>query len=573
MAARRRKTNFERTERTFLKIILGIGGGLVLLILLGVGGFNLYQKWEQRHLVRVAVAYMSGGDLRASSLSAQRAFQIYPSADTARIIAQIAERSGDRSALGWRRKVLELEPQSKEDALSLVRTALRNNDLGTAEKTLAAFDDKAKQTADYHAASGRLAEMKKDLGTSEFHWEKAAEIAPNEPSYQFQLALVRLETGDPTKRESARAALERLKKDPKQRVAALRTLVADDAAHHEEPQKLRLLAEELQDCPEAAFNDRIIYLEILRQLHDPAFAEYLEKLKKEAPADPANLSSLVNWMSVNNMETAALEFTSRLPADSLEKWPVPPTICETYAKLKDWAGLETLAAKVQWKSHEYLGNAYLARALRGQSRDADAEKAWIIAQRQASNQPQSISNLARAVSAWGWQSEAADLLWSLTKFPETRIEALQALYQLYASRSDTSGLYRALLRMSLIAPDDITVKNNLAQISLLLGAEVARAQKMASEVYASDPSNPAFVSTYAFSLYTAGDVEAAIQVMDKLPANRLKEPSLAAYYGVFLAAVGRNEKASEFLQVGAKAMLLPEEEALVAKAKATIEQH
>jgi hypothetical protein len=49
----------------------------------------------------------------------------------------------------------------------------------------------------------------------------------------------------------------------------------------------------------------------------------------------------------------------------------------------------------------------------------------------------------------------------------------------------------------------------------------------------------------------------------------LRDPSLAAYYGIILAAAGDAAKAREYLKIGASARLLPEEKALLAKAERT----
>ena len=185
---------------------------------------------------------------------------------------------------------------------------LRVNDLTTAEKTLNGLSEAAKQTAGYHAAFGRLAEMKKNPVQAEIHWAKASEIAPENTSYQFQLALIRLATNDQAKRESALKVLERLRADPKQRAVATRTLILDGVARKEDAHRMRSLAKELQNYPEAPFSDRLLYLEILRQLRDPEFAEYLKKLEDEAASRPADLAALISWMAGNETAAAAVEF-------------------------------------------------------------------------------------------------------------------------------------------------------------------------------------------------------------------------------------------------------------------------
>jgi Flp pilus assembly protein TadD len=178
--------------------------------------------------------------------------------------------------------------------------------------------------------------------------------------------------------------------------------------------------------------------------------------------------------------------------------------------------------------------------------------------------------LSRAVSHWDWQKETLELLWALTKHPETQFEALEALYQRYTEAADTPGLHRVLVRLAELMPEDARIQNNLAQVSLLLNVDVQRARKLAADLYSKEGSNPGYASTYAFALYTKGDLNGALEVMNGLNGAQLHEPSLAAYYGIFLAAAGYTAKAREYLKVAASAKLLPEESALLAKAESSL---
>jgi hypothetical protein len=87
--------------------------------------------------------------------------------------------------------------------------------------------------------------------------------------------------------------------------------------------------------------------------------------------------------------------------------------------------------------------------------------------------------------------EAVDLLWALSKDPGEQKEALRSLYQHYAEVGYTPGLYRVLLRLAEAIPGDLALQNNLAQIALLLDADIARARRLAVEVYRKEPANPA----------------------------------------------------------------------------------
>lgn len=562
----------EKNERRFIKLIIGGLVALILVVVLVGTSLFLFHRWQERHLVRMAAAYLSGGDLKAAALSARRAFQLNPSsAAAARTMAQIADRSDDPTAPEWWRKTLDLQPHNAEDTLALVRSALRLNDLTTAQKALDTLDETAKRTAAYYAASGRLAEMKKNLVEAERHWTKASEIAPDNMSYQFQLALIRLGTNDQAKRNFAVEALERLRTDPKQRVAATRTLIADGMVHHAEPKRLKALARALQTYPEIQFNDRLLYLEILRAVQDSEFPEYLEKLQQDAAANPADLTNLLSWMSNNETAQTAITFAKSLPPELVTKWPVSASLASAYVSVKDWEGLEKLVGGMEWTSFDFMRHAYLSRALREQDKKLLADQEWVAAQKEASQQPQGLLMLARTAAGWNWETETVDLLWALARSNDTRLEALQTLYQHYTNLGDTSGLYRTLRRLVEALPEDLALQNNLAQVSLLLGVDVERAKKIAAEVREKEPSNGAYVSTYAFSLYVSGDINTALQIMEKLSLDQLREPSVAAYYGVVLAALGHKQKAREYLNRGVGARFLPEERAMIARAESTLQ--
>ncbi|MEY2563846.1 MAG: hypothetical protein QOH88_2039 [Verrucomicrobiota bacterium] len=564
-------THSEKTERSFIKLIVGGLVGLVLFIVLIVAGVHFFHRWQERHLVRVSAAYLSGGDVKAAALTARRAYQMNPdNADAARMIAQIADKAGERAAVDWWRKVVDLQPHNSEDALAFIRAALRFNELALADKALASLGEPVRQTAGYHAAAGRIAEVKKNLAEAESHYSKAAELEPGNGAYQFQFAVVRLESADTAKREAAREALERLRNDPKQRTAATRALIVDGVSHRADTKHMQMLAGELQNYPEATLNDRLLYLEILRQLHDPEFDATLKKLEQETASNPADLAILLNWMSGNETAAAGVEFSQTLPPETLGKWPVPRGLAALYSGLKDWPGLERLTRNTDWQSYDFLRRAYLTRALREQDKKVESEKEWLAVQKEASANPQSVLLLARTAAAWGWESETEDLLWILSKSDETKLEALQTLYQHYSKKGDTSGLYRTLTRLVEAVPNDPPLQNNLAQVSLLLGVDLERSRKVAAELVNQEPTKAPYISTYAFSLYARGDFKGALQAMEKLTPEQLREPSLAVYYGIFLAAAGQKEKALDHLRKASEANLLPEEKALVAKAESAL---
>ena len=148
---------------------------------------------------------------------------------------------------------------------------------------------------------------------------------------------------------------------------------------------------------------------------------------------------------------------------------------------------------------------------------------------------------------------------------------MQSLYRYYAKNRNTQGLYRVLLRLTELEPEDLDVKNNFAQVALLLDAQPDQARQMATDIYHRAPANAAYATTYAYALLTKGDPMAAGKVMNKLTEEQLRDPAISAYYGICLAALN-DPRAWEFLKAGANAKLLPEEKILLEKARNSLQQ-
>jgi hypothetical protein len=273
-------------------------------------------------------------------------------------------------------------------------------------------------------------------------------------------------------------------------------------------------------------------------------------------------------MAKNNLGLVALDYSKSLPAESLRNWPVPLAIADTYVRLREWQNLEAITAEANWGRFEFLRHAYLARALREQSKLGGAEHEWSAAVKDAANS-ESLVLLIQAVSEWKWENESTDLLWSLSKHPEKQKEAFLALYRNYAKATDTQGLYRVLARLSELDTTNLDVQNNRAQVSLLLDANPTEARRLAADVYSKSPKNPAYITTFAYSLLTQGNAKEAVRIMGLLSPEQLSEPTISAYYGICLAAAG-DEKARSYLDFGKQANLLPEEKALIDKAYASL---
>ena len=346
----------------------------------------------------------------------------------------------------------------------------------------------------------------------------------------------------------------------------------------------------------ATFEDRISYLNLLDQLKRPEFAGYLTTLQEDSVKNPNDVYLLINWLNQRHRALLAIEWSKRLPADLMVTMPVPVALAQSYVQLGDWTGLkpvvepateptakegeaasmESLAAKdesvkpANWATAEYMRLALLSQTLRKQGNLQEAKVQWNAAVKAAGTRPDALSTLARVAIGWGWESESQEVLWSAARASADARWALDILYRRYAATGATRNMLEVVSRIHEINPSDAWATNNLASFSLLLDTNPEQGIKLAEELYRAEPQNSAYASTYAYALHLQGRTPEALQLMETLGEEKLRQPEYAAYYGVVLASAGRRDKAREFLVLGSKAPLLPEERKLLEQALAKV---
>ncbi len=561
----------EKIQRSLLKIV---GWTLAIIVLLSVGGvFGLrsFRAWQERRLVAQANALVNEGDLKRASLNARRVLQLNPqNPDGCRIMARIAEKAGLRTAVEWRRRVMDLGVANVEDLILLARDGVRYEDRVTADIAIGKLPAEAKNRADYHALMADLAFAQRDGVEMERQLSEALRLEPTNKDYILRLAAMRLGANDPSTRETGRQTLLELQKDPKLRRQATLQL-AEDALRQKDFATAVNLARELDALPDKTFADRLVLLSALQVSGDPGFRALLTELENTAADDAERASAVVTWMNSHMMPAEAVEWAPKLPTAVAGRL-VPIALSDSYVTLKDWAGLQRLVKTGNWGNVDFLRNALSARALRELGNETESAAQWREAVRKVTGNTRQILLFVETVQQWGWRPEVIELLWLAAKDPVKGDEALRSLYQYFAKNGDTQNLYRVLVHRYEAHPQDLNLQNNLAQVSLLLNADAARAQRLARDLFDKDPANPAYVSTYAFALYAKGDTKKALATIEKLGDEQRHQPEIAGYYGVILAEAGDRARASEFLELAATANLLSEEKALIEKARRAVAQ-
>ena len=255
----------------------------------------------------------------------------------------------------------------------------------------------------------------------------------------------------------------------------------------------------------------------------------------------------------------------KMRTEFVNRPPVSIAIADSYAVSKNWGELQKTLKASQWLHMEYVRLATLAWAMEQLEGRNNSSVVWKSAMNAAEGRVDRMETLARAAMTWGWMERADEALWRIAALSiQSPTWVLQTLWSRSLKQGDTAKLRQVARLMLQANPKSVIARNNYIFLSLLKRTEEGSPHAAAEALYKENPTNPAVVSTYGLSLFLLGRPRAASEVMETLTAAQLREPSVAIYYGIFLAGGKRSAKAEEFLQLGEKwKRLLPEEEALL----------
>ena len=179
-----------------------------------------------------------------------------------------------------------------------------------------------------------------------------------------------------------------------------------------------------------------------------------------------------------------------------------------------------------------------------------------------------LASLNRVTVAWGWMPERKTGAGrGHLSVPHANLGQRRNLRPSLYTQGQTQELADLLNQMYSANPSNIQTKHNLAMILLLEKSDLNKAHRLAQEAYQSAPDNPFYACTYAYSLLLQSRNQDAEKIIGSLKADYLKNPSIAAYYGIVEAQTGNPKAAAPALKVAQTAKLLPEEMQLVHQAQ------
>jgi hypothetical protein len=566
--ARSARSRSRLPSRTVVIVAAVIGGFVLGLLFLAVGP-KLISSWEESRCLKRADEGLKRGDFNSAVVFAQQALHFdRDSLPAFRILAEATEKQNRADTVTWRGQIARLQPRDVDSQLNLASAALRFGQLDVARTALENVPKESRDSAAYNVVAGWLARAQGDDAGVDRHFAAAVEKEPGNELYQFNLAALRIKSPDQEKSAAARETLERLAKVAPFRAGSLRALLSDAVMRDDFPTADRY-AQELQMSPQVTFSDYLLCLDFYKKLDEKKFAALLEKVKPVAARLSSDLALLLGWMNSHGMAADALRWTEKLPAEKTTNPPAAIEIADALSLQKNWSRLRRWTRGDSWGDDDYLRLAYQAYAVR-QTRQsaADAEfgSLWRAAEHACEENIEHEMRLARFASRWNLPTQAEQLWLRVAHNPLSRREALDALFEIYRTNNDLPNLYLTAMRLHETSPNEPLLAAEYARLSILLDRNAKEGQRVAQEAFDQAPNEPLCVIAQALSLNSLGRAAEGMEVMRKLPPEKLHEPHNAVYAAVLLLDQGQAEAAREFIDSANAAPIFVEEKKLLQEA-------
>jgi hypothetical protein len=543
-------------------VIAGFTLGLLVLSVVP----KLVSKWKESRWLKQAETALKQGNFNAADDAAKQALQLnHDSLSACGILAEATEKQNRAETVVWRAEIARLRPRDTASQLNLASAALRFGQLDAARKALESVPKENRESASYHVVAGWLARAQGDEASQERHFAAALEKEPDNETYQYNLAAVRIKLPDPQKQARARSTLERLAKSAPFRAGSLRALL-NDAIQRSNLEAADRFAQELQLSPQVTFSDELLCMDFYKKLDQKKLAALLEKVKPLAAREPDDLAALMGWMNANGRSADVLRWMEKLPSEKTARPPAAIEVADALSMKKDWARLRRWTKGGDWGESEYLRLAYQAYA-RQQSRQEGSESLWHDAERACEENPEREIRLARLASKWNLPAQAEQLWLRVAHDPLSRREALDSLFAIYRANNDLPNLYLTTMRLHETSPDEPLIAAEYARLSFLLDRNREEGRRVAKEAFDQATTEPPCAVAQALFLNSEGHAADGIAILQKLPPEKLHDPRVALYLAVLLLNDGKSEAAREFIEEANSGFVFPEEKNLLEEAE------
>lgn len=543
----------------------GLGLALIGLVV-GIVAYGIYAypQWRQDRLISLARDAMEKRDWRAAGLSLREALnsnRLNP--DLYRAMAEFDFQRLSPQTVRWRKTVLELEPGGVEDIYMLAANSVA---LGLHVEAQAALDQlppEEKETKRAWNIQAALALTQGQLDEGRALLTEMAERFGQDEHLQLNLAKLQLISPDAEEKAQGREALQVFRRHEKHGAEALRALTKD-AMQEGDLDLAQRRVNELLAHPKTEAQDFLLRLSIIQKQNPEEFHAEMVRQMEVVGDDAYSAQFYLNWLLQKDWPDQALALVPVMDPKLKESPLISLLLGQALVRAGRWSEFAEEHATTDWAELEFLRLAYLARAkqLSG-GRIEEWEPLWQQSVAATGQQAKSLQVLAQTAAGWGWGEQALPVWKQLSETGEQPVLALQQMAAWHRTQRQARPLfnvYRQALRM---LPRDVTVRNNYASYSLVLGEDLEAAHQLADQLYQENRDIPQIAGTYAHSLLLRGKPEEALAVLHTLNDEDREITEIALIEARALAAVGRQEAARTVMEtINAEDLLIENEEQL-----------
>jgi len=445
-------------------------------------------------------------------------------------------------------------------ALNQAKEFLRHGDFKRAAFSLATVPKSGRTRPEFLDIEARLYSASGNAAAAANDYSKIVTGEPQAPgskTARVNLAQILMNSQVPTEYDKAARLLDGLDNDP-QYGGSVTRIMAQKALQSGDVDGALRLAWKLGAAPNTPFSDRLLQLDIMLIGNSPLAESAIVSLEKSVSGNPANATTLARWLLIRKGAARAVAWMESLPENERSAPPLPMVQAECYSALKNWMALKTLLEGKNWGKFDVQREVYLAGAYRALHQNELAALSWQGALRDAKNHQGMPARLARAAVAEGRTDDAMEALWNVPANDPDHDWARGQLFASYRQRNDSANLIRLMSEALDLRPDNIGAKRSLASLLLITGRDKTRAMRLAWEVYERDSQSMQNVVLYAYSIYIKGDPARAAALIDAQSPEEKSSAECLPYYGVILAACGRDGEAQKCFANMDRKTLFPE---------------
>lgn len=531
-----------------------------------------YRHWKGERALKQAKVFIEKRDAPNAQLALEVALKAVPgNAETLRVAADMLEQVGAAQAMRLRRAVVQIQPDSAEDAAKLVMSCLRFRDFNAARDALSSTSPKVSREAPMLQAALAYALSTDDRPMADVLFQQLKAQSPNDEKLRHAHALLLLRHPQEGQRKAARAELESLaRSDPKLALEINREFLGF-ALQQKDYVEARARLKTILADPAATLNDRLQKANLDLLIDHQPFEGVYAQLAPLAGRSAEDAAGFVQWLIVQNRFTEAAQWLAGLPENIRATPAVLSVRAEVAAQQKEWDRLQSLLEAGAWGpiNKDTLKLAYAAKTVDSPNKPSLRHDTWDMALASAGNSLGAYRVLQRLAIAWQWDEEAERTLWTIARAYPDQTWAHQALFNYYRRKKNTAAMREV---MDALRQSDGTVlryQHDWALLTLILdpSSNWNPAKEAMKQLYEGNPADATYATGYAFALAQAGRGPEAMAVVDKMTADErnysLRQPYLAYIYGV----AKRSEDLDHAVKVAQGTTYLAEESYLFVRAR------